>query len=445
MTLQSRRGMSDLAGLEKVLEDFSDATGLATVVVSSQGVPVSPMYAFTDFCKAMRADPVRCQACQACDAHGGLQSLLMGTTQVYRCHAGLVDFSVPITDDNAYVGAILCGQVQLPEAEMPQYLMSRPDWHGDPRLEDLHADVPVMSKRKINAAAETLLDLHNFVDFAAARVQSTESWEDPAGPLVEVSGVGARPALAILPASCSITPRRAPHLQHDEDLAVLGSAMARVNLAAAFGAVSTLLDQAFEATDIDKVREGVARVQDTVLELAHQCAPRIVPHLSQLVVRQRRAADTNRYEAQLFVERLLILVFDESPQATAGRRRGIGDLLNDIARHPGRAMTLTEAARYLHWSPGHVSKLFKSVTGCTFVSYVTSRRIDRARLMLMSTDMAIQDIAAELHFSQVNYFSRVFKACTGVSPSEFRSHSSSRDGRPLDVTVPARDDHLLRA
>ena len=139
------------------------------------------------------------------------------------------------------------------------------------------------------------------------------------------------------------------------------------------------------------------------------------------------------------------MVLDEFQRHRPRRRREIGDLLNDIARHPEQAISLSEAANSLHWSPGHLSKLFKSVTGCTFVSYVTARRVERAKLMLASTQMPVQRISSELEFSQVNYFSRVFRASTGMSPSEYRRHCRSREEGHTGAAVPGSDKGRLRA
>ena len=189
------------------------------------------------------------------------------------------------------------------------------------------------------------------------------------------------------------------------------------------------------------------RVEDLVLAATKDCAPRLVAHLTQVVQgqRDRRTASINRFQAQVHIERLLGMVLDEVQRSRPQRRPDLRDLLNDIARHPNRAISLTEAAAATHWSPGHLSKLFKSVTGYTFVSYVTAWRISRAQLMLASTQMPVQKVAAELDFNQVNYFSRVFRAHTGVTPSEFRRQCASRDGRPAGVSLPTHHHPLLRA
>ena len=429
----------DLAQVQKILEDFSEATGLATVAVDARGIPVTNSYAFTDFCRQMRSDPVRSKLCHGCDAHGGLQSLIEGTPQVYRCHAGLVDFSVPVTEGDKYVGAILCGQVRVPRTDEPRFLTAGSNWRGQGEgLEALYDEVPMSTLSRVAAAAKMLFGLSRVLD--GMRVRKNGPDVGTVVPAV-VPALPQRPLLTLVPLPKT---RIEPEAAQPVEVSVLRDALDAEDLASAVAEASHLLDEVYAGGDL---RDGVARVEDLVIAAAKDCAPRLVPHLTQLVQgqRERRTASINRLQAQLHIERLLGMALDEVLRSRPQRRPDLRDLLNDIARHPNRAISLTEAAAATHWSPGHLSKLFKSVTGYTFVSYVTAWRISRAQLMLASTQMPVQKVAAALDFNQVNYFSRVFRAHTGVTPSEFRRQCSSRDGRPAGVSLPTHHHPLLRA
>lgn len=429
----------NLDQLHKVLADFSEATGLATVAVDTRGVPVTPACAFTDFCRMMRSDPRRDKLCHGCDAHGGLQSLIEGSPQAYRCHSGLIDFSVPVTDGDRYLGAILCGQVRVPESEQPDYLTSRTSWQGEERLLELYEQVPTSNLRRIAAAAKTLLGLSMGIE----GVQTSKRGHAP-----KTAAQPKLPLLTLVPYHRPETPEEPAEEATSSVLAggsTLRDAMDAEDLATAFSEVSRVLNDAYARPG--DIRDRVAAFEDVVLDVTRDCAPRLVPHLSHVVQRQRerRTVSPDRYRTQLYFERLLGMVLDEIVGSRPHRRRDLRDLLNDIARHPNRGLSLTEAAATAHWSPGHLSKLFKSVTGYTFVSYVTAWRISRAQLMLASTQTPVRKIAAELDFNQVNYFSRVFRAHTGMSPSEYRCKFSARDGRPTGVSLPTHHIPLLRA
>lgn len=426
----------NLGQLQNVLEDFSEATGLATVAVDTRGIPVTRTYAFTDFCRQMRSDPAHAKLCHACDAHGGLQSLIEGSPQMYSCHAGLVDFSVPITDGDTYVGAILCGQVRVPEAQSPGLLTPRTPWRGDASLEHLWDELPLSTLTRVAAAAKTLFGVSRMLDGMSLVRRRPE----PPPPVVTTEA-RPLPGLELLPTAFDAIPAPPAVDEH----AALRDAIDAEDLSSAYIEASQLLDDLY--ANSTGLREGIAHVEDLVIAVAVDCTPRLVPHLRQSIQvhRDRRSSSINRFQAQVHVERLLAIVLDEVIRSRPRRRPDLRDVLNDIARHPNRALSLTEAAAATHWSPGHLSKLFRSVTGSTFVSYVTSWRICRAQLMLASTEMPVQKVAAELDFHQVNYFSRVFRAHTGVTPSEYRRQCSSRDGKPAGVSLPAHHHSLLRA
>jgi ligand-binding sensor protein/AraC-like DNA-binding protein len=426
----------DLSQLQNVLEDFSEATGLATVAVDTRGVPVTPTYAFTDFCRQMRSDPVHNKLCHSCDAHGGLQSLIEGSPQMYSCHAGLVDFSVPITDGDKYVGAILCGQVRVPQAQSPGLLTPRTAWRGDVALDSLWDQLPVSTLTRVAAAAKTLFGVSRMLDGMSLVRRRTETLFP-----VEIIQQHPLPSLELLPTKFDEPP--APPAVDDH--AALRAAIDAEDLSSAYIEASQLLDDLYASGA--GLREGIAHIEDLVIAVAVDCTPRLVPHLTQSIQvhRDRRSSSINRFQVQVHVERMLAIVLDELIRSRPRRRPDLRDVLNDIARHPNRALSLTEAAATTHWSPGHLSKLFRSVTGSTFVSYVTAWRISRAQLMLASTEMPVQKVAAELDFHQVNYFSRVFRAHTGLTPSEYRRQCSSRDGKPAGVSLPAHHHPLLRA
>ena len=97
----------DMQKFEEIMKNWANATGLATVAVGADGEYISDCYNFTDFCiKLTRGSAEGCRRCEKCDREG---------KGVYPCHAGLVDFGIPITlEDGTQLGSIIGGQV-LPE------------------------------------------------------------------------------------------------------------------------------------------------------------------------------------------------------------------------------------------------------------------------------------------------------------------------------------------
>ncbi|PNH84840.1 AraC family transcriptional regulator [Vibrio diazotrophicus] len=72
-------------------------------------------------------------------------------------------------------------------------------------------------------------------------------------------------------------------------------------------------------------------------------------------------------------------------------------------------------------SPNHLSRLFKQQGHMTLADYITWVRIDRAKFMIKKYDFKLNDVAIRCGFKDVNYFCRVFKTKTGITPTEYRS------------------------
>ena len=83
-------------------------------------------------------------------------------------------------------------------------------------------------------------------------------------------------------------------------------------------------------------------------------------------------------------------------------------------------LSLKTTAAQLNVNPSYLSKLFHKECGCTLTEFVNRQRIDRAVLLLSNSKKAIQDIAAECGIQDVNYFIKLFKRQTGLTPNQYR-------------------------
>lgn len=76
-------------------------------------------------------------------------------------------------------------------------------------------------------------------------------------------------------------------------------------------------------------------------------------------------------------------------------------------------------------SKSYFSSLFKNHRGMTFVEYLTSIRMERARELLAMEDLRSYEVAERVGFRDAHYFSLTFKKQTGYSPTEYREYRRS--------------------
>lgn len=77
-------------------------------------------------------------------------------------------------------------------------------------------------------------------------------------------------------------------------------------------------------------------------------------------------------------------------------------------------------AEKLHLSPNYLSDMLQKFTGKSTMEHIHLELVEKAKTLLWSTDSPISQIAYQLGFEHPSHFTRVFKAKTGKSPSEYR-------------------------
>lgn len=83
-------------------------------------------------------------------------------------------------------------------------------------------------------------------------------------------------------------------------------------------------------------------------------------------------------------------------------------------------LSYKDVAKAIFISPSYFLNLFKQETGLTFVDYLTNVRIDKAKELLRSSELNINQIAFEIGFNNSNYFSSIFKKIVGFPAKEYR-------------------------
>jgi len=77
-------------------------------------------------------------------------------------------------------------------------------------------------------------------------------------------------------------------------------------------------------------------------------------------------------------------------------------------------------SEHLHISVNYLGRYFKKQTGETLQDYISNYKLRLIEARLLNTDMRINEIADELHFSDESHLNKVFRKHKGMNPSEFR-------------------------
>lgn len=147
--------------IQSIQNKCSKAMGLAFVTVDYKGRPITKYSGFTPHCTLGRELQGFSELCEQCDAHGGLHAAITGQPYIYRCHADLVDFAVPLILDDNYLGSVMGGQVRLTDAEEREleYIIPRANWRKNEAMAESYRHVREMTYDKLLASVQVVRDM----------------------------------------------------------------------------------------------------------------------------------------------------------------------------------------------------------------------------------------------------------------------------------------------
>lgn len=99
---------------------------------------------------------------------------------------------------------------------------------------------------------------------------------------------------------------------------------------------------------------------------------------------------------------------------------------NHIKSNLGGDLSLAAISEKFYINPVYMSRLFKQTTGTNLSDYITAKRIDYSKRLLVETEMKIHMIAKEAGYDSPAYFIRIFKKTASVTPQEYRNLAAER-------------------
>ena len=108
-------------------------------------------------------------------------------------------------------------------------------------------------------------------------------------------------------------------------------------------------------------------------------------------------------------------------------RSVIPQIMDYLHHNFDKEVSLSGIAAQLRMDASYLSRSFKQEIGVTFMEYLLSLRIERAKYLLSKDAMTIQDIAQAVGYINVNSFIRIFKKHVGMTPGSYRElHTPKR-------------------
>jgi len=85
-------------------------------------------------------------------------------------------------------------------------------------------------------------------------------------------------------------------------------------------------------------------------------------------------------------------------------------------------LSLHNVADQIHLSPTYLSNIFKKEQGINFFDFILELRMNKAKELLRDGTLKVYEVAQQVGYNNVHYFSSCFKKYTGISPTDFKSY-----------------------
>lgn len=102
-------------------------------------------------------------------------------------------------------------------------------------------------------------------------------------------------------------------------------------------------------------------------------------------------------------------------------------LRNQLMKNPELSWNISEIADRMFISKSYLQKIYKAAFNKSIIEELIQFRLNKAKELLLETDMTVSDIAKECGYSTYNYFVRQFRAAEHIPPSEYRENHKSTD------------------
>lgn len=120
----------------------------------------------------------------------------------------------------------------------------------------------------------------------------------------------------------------------------------------------------------------------------------------------------------------------DTPQQTDTGHREVDKLISYMKENFRSMISLRMLAEHVSMDEKYISTLFKKKTGTNVIQFLHQLRIDEARRLLEQSNMTISEIGTQVGYENDNYFIKIFKRFTALTPNSYRSRTRLRGELP---------------
>ncbi len=204
------------------------------------------------------------------------------------------------------------------------------------------------------------------------------------------------------------------------------------------------LEKLYEEKDSEKIHWEISRLADqwktqgnpaSVLMLISQLTYSIIPSKKMEEMGQVLNLEKFLYDDISSKFSNITEIFDYLTQLLSTDRweaqefgqipKTVSSIKEYLYQHYAEEISLNQIVREFYLTPSYLCEIFKRFTGCTITGYLLKIRMEKASALLLETDLSLADVAAQVSYSDYNYFCRLFKRYYNLPPAAYRKEKRS--------------------
>jgi two-component system response regulator YesN len=414
--------------LNHTLDLFANAVGIGTTLLDLDGNVVEHFGHICAYCSMFRQNDLLCERCNGYHTEAGEQAARFGECYYFYCYNALACASIALYRSGRYVCSVLIGPVLLeyPDTDTMNDIIEYGDMNQASRalLYQYLEDIPVLTPERFYYTGELLSQLmSNYMDdrqrqlVTKTRAQNRQNRQISWAYQQQKKHPAART------------------LQESKELE-LTSLMEEGNLENAQILLNDLLGNIYfsSGNNLELIKIRVTELITVVSRRLYRSGYTDESFFDLVNEFQKKTAsykdaDDLSYDLSLLLEQMIDLI-REHVYPKSGYQ--VKKCLEYIHRNYRDNVTLEDAAAYSSTSPTYLSRLFKAETGVGFSAYINHLRLKKSKELLLDTTLSLAEISTECGYSSQQYFTKVFKKETGMTPANYRNavsrtHDSDRE------------------
>lgn len=148
----------------------------------------------------------------------------------------------------------------------------------------------------------------------------------------------------------------------------------------------------------------------------------IYPALKSLVIELGLGNNINSFVIELKFIDILVKISSiiKRRNETLTENENVNKCIYFINMNYDKPLQINNISSYINMNEDYLNRIFKQYTGKTIIEYLSLVRVEKAKMLLLNTDIPIIDISDYVGINSRQYFSYIFKKHTGMSPKSYR-------------------------